>query len=61
MAKVADQAPTVDPQGAKLVNLIPGVEVLGVVGALAVNVIQTEWNGQNFITLIYKDQAGKIG
>jgi superfamily II DNA or RNA helicase len=33
--------------------------VLGVVGALAVTVIQTEWHGQNFITLTYKDQTGK--
>jgi len=60
-AKVADQTPTVDPQGAKLEYLVPGAEVVGVVGALAVTVVQAEWHGQNFITLTYKDQAGMDG
>lgn len=45
--------------GTRLEDLVPGVEVLGVVGAHSVTVVQVEWHGQNFITLTFKDQTGK--
>jgi superfamily II DNA or RNA helicase len=47
------------PISVRLEDLVPGVEVAGVVGALPVSVVQVTWHGQNFITLTYKDQAGK--
>lgn len=47
------------PNSVRLEDLVPGVEVAGVVGAYPVAVVQVTWHGQNFITLTYKDQVGK--
>ncbi len=43
----------------RLEDLVLGIEVLGVVGAFPVAVVQVTWHGQNFITLTYKDHTGK--
>lgn len=42
----------------RLEDLVPGIEVQGIVGIDPVTVVQVEWHGQNFITLTYKSQAG---
>lgn len=46
-------------QGVRLEDLVPGLEVQGIVGSYPVTVVQVEWHGQNFVTLTYKDQTGK--
>ena len=43
---------------AHLEDLTPGTQVAGVAGAQPVTVIQTQWHGQNFVTLTYRDQHG---
>ena len=55
---MADQEAN-QPSFVRLEDLVPGVEVLGVYGALPVTVIHVEWHGQNFVTLTFKGQAGK--
>ncbi len=56
---MSDSSHTGTPSSVRLEDLVPGVEVAGVVGAFPVAVVQVTWHGQNFITLTYKDQAGK--
>lgn len=46
-------------QGVRLEDLVPGLEVSGLIGSYPVTVVQVEWHGQNFITLTYKEPSGK--
>ena len=45
----------------RLEDLVPGLEVGGLVGATPVTVVQVQWHGVNFITLTYKDDNGHTG
>ena len=56
---MSESTHTGTPNSVRLEDLVPGVEVAGVVGAYPVAVVQVTWHGQNFITLTYKDQVGK--
>lgn len=56
---MSESTHTGTPNSVRLEDLVPGVEVAGVVGAYPVAVVQVTWHGQNFITLTYKDQEGK--
>ena len=56
---MSESTHTGTPSSVRLEDLVPGVEVAGVVGAYPVAVVQVTWHGQNFITLTYKDQVGK--
>ena len=48
-------------QKPRLEDLVPGIEVGGLVGAIPVTVVQVQWHGVNFITLTYKDGNGDTG
>ena len=37
--------------GPRLEDLVPGIDVGGLVGATPVTVVQVQWHGVNFITL----------
>lgn len=46
---------------ARLEDLVPGVAVKGILPNASVNVVSTEWIGQETMTLTYKDSAGRLG
>ena len=49
------------PNPVRLEDLVPGIEVGGLVGATPVTVVQVQWHGVNFITLTFKDGHGDTG
>jgi superfamily II DNA or RNA helicase len=58
---VVDQTPSASIPAPRLEDLVPGIEVGGLVGATPVTVVQVQWHGVNFITLTYKDGHGDTG
>jgi superfamily II DNA or RNA helicase len=58
---VADQTPPSSNLAPRLEDLVPGIEVGGLVGTTLVTVVQVQWHGVNFITLTYKDGQGGTG
>ena len=58
---MADQTPPSSNPAPRLEDLVPGIEVGGLVGATPVTVVQVQWHGVNFITLTYKDGHGDTG